>query len=94
MSASPMPTLIITRGECQGGTLLTLQTARSAGKPHLVLDVAALSQAQAAGQVREWLAEIRPETLNVAGPRASKDPAIYSAAKAILCDALGSVRGR
>ena len=81
-------TLIISRGECEGGTLLTLLTAQGSSKPHLHVDLAQTSDAEAAASVREWLLHIRPRTLNVAGPRASKDACIYAETKAILLEAL------
>lgn len=87
-------TLIITRGGCEGGTLLTLETARASGKPHLVIDLGSTSRGQAVGMIRDWLIAAAPRVLNVAGPRASKDPAIYEEARNILADALkGSSRG-
>jgi hypothetical protein len=86
--AAANATLIVARGDCEGGTLLTLRTARALGKPHLVIDLAVTSLEEAARTVRDWLEATAPETLNVAGPRASKDPEIYKEAKAILVAAL------
>ncbi len=77
-------TLIITRGPCEGGTLLTAETARKAGKPNLILDLAELGGDAAIAAIHTWLEETRLASLNVAGPRASKDPAIYDDAKQIL----------
>jgi hypothetical protein len=54
----------------------------------LHLDLARDSEAAAAEQLRAWLTAVRPRTLNVAGPRASKDPAIASATEAVLLRAL------
>ena len=81
-------TLIFVHGECEGGTLLTLRKARDWGKPHLVIDLACTSAAEAIAAIREWLAANAPKTLNIAGPRASKNPGIYAEAKAILLVAL------
>lgn len=86
-------TLIITRGACEGGTLLTADTARKAGKPFLVLDVARVSPAEAAGAVRMFIERTAPEKLNVAGPRASKVADIYGDAKGILLEALRGFTG-
>ena len=77
-------TLIITRGGCEGGTLLTSETARKGGKPFLVIDLAEIDHDRAIAAISEWLSQIAPAKLNVAGPRASKDPAIYDEAMAIL----------
>jgi hypothetical protein len=38
--------------------------------------------------VRRWLAQNRPRTLNVAGPRASHEPRIGAAVRAVLHAAL------
>jgi hypothetical protein len=81
-------TLLISRGPCEGGTLLTLETAEKAGKPHLHIDLARCSRSEAVASIRAWLVDVRPKTLNVAGPRASKDLRVYDDAKAILVEAL------
>ena len=44
--------------------------------------------AQAARRLRDWLTLARPQVLNVAGPRASEDPAIYEATKRLLREVL------
>jgi len=43
----------------------------------LHVDLAAASESAAAQQAYEWLQCVDRPTLNVAGPRASQDPAIY-----------------
>ncbi|MGO8746578.1 MAG: YpsA SLOG family protein [Thermoguttaceae bacterium] len=40
--------------------------------------------------VKTWLADLQPRVLNVAGPRASHDPEVYSKAKCVLTGALVS----
>lgn len=82
-------TLIITRGGCKGGTLLTADTARRLGKPLLVIDLDVMDREAAAAAIDDWLRAVAPERLNVAGPRASKDRAIYADARAILSSVLG-----
>ena len=82
-------TLIMTRGECEGGTLLTAETARRAGKPLLIIDLAVINGDAAAAAIADWIAAARPQRLNVAGPRASKDPWIHAEAFEILLTALG-----
>jgi hypothetical protein len=78
-------TLIITRGQCDGGTLLTVETARKSGRPHLVIDLDEKDQRTAvATAISAWLEAVAPARLNVAGPRASKDPEIYADAKRLL----------
>lgn len=81
-------TLIVSHGPLAGGSLLTLEQARRAGKPTLHLDLTALTEMAAVARLRAWLQAVRPRTLNVAGPRASEDPAIGAATTALLHAAL------
>jgi hypothetical protein len=74
-------TLIVTRGEPDGGTALTLRLAKSMGKPVRVID---LESPPFAPMVRDWLQESQPDVINVAGPRESSRPGIHAAAKAYL----------
>ena len=64
--------------------MLTLETERKGGKPFLVIDFAEIDHNRDIADISEWLSRIAPAKLNVAGPRASKDPAIYDEAMAIL----------
>jgi hypothetical protein len=77
-------TLIIARGDITGGTAFARDHARALGKPLLILDVSVTGTADAARTAREWIERCQIETLNVAGPRASQDPAIYADAYAVL----------
>ena len=81
-------TLLVSHGPLAGGSLLTLQAATRAGKPVLHLDLDLFSETAAAEQLRSWLAQVRPATLNLAGPRASEDPRIAAATQALLRGAL------
>lgn len=74
-------TLVLCAGPVTGGTALTVRLAETLGKPHLVVD---LSTAPRPGPVREWIAGVRPRTLNVAGPRESENPGIHGLAEAFL----------
>jgi hypothetical protein len=89
-------TLILTWGEPTGGTLLTVNECRRAGKPHLVLDLAdegGLDDATASA--REWVGATLPGgVLNVAGPRSSRDAAVYGRARSFVLALLGALRGR
>ena len=59
------------------------------GKHLLHIDLALGQRAADAGSlIASWIEMNRIDTLNVAGPRASNDPAIYSDAAAILSHAL------
>lgn len=74
-------TLIVTRGELRGGTELTRRLAERHGRPCLVVD---LNQASVPDAACCWLAERSPRVLNVAGPRESQSPGIYTAARRFL----------
>lgn len=73
-------TLILTSGRPTGGTALTAEFARRHGKPCFIVDVA-IEEADCVPRVKSWLLKEKIEILNVAGPRASKNPGIYAAAK-------------
>jgi Circularly permutated YpsA SLOG family len=78
-------TLIISRGAPAGGTEYTRKMALKHGKQMLHIDLTLYpNPADAASLVAAWLKLGHIEILNVAGPRASKDPAVYAAALAIL----------
>jgi len=70
-------TLILSHGPLDGGSLYTQIKAEELGKPWLHIDLSETGIEQASGSVNCWISEVRPRTLNVAGPRASKDPVIY-----------------
>ncbi len=67
-------TLIINRGSLLGGSALTRQFAAACHKPCLIVDPTA---PEAVELCRQWIQENHIQTLNIAGPRVSKDSAIY-----------------
>jgi hypothetical protein len=77
-------TLIVSHGPLTGGSLLTLEEARRRGRPAFHADLDTLPTADLVDRLRDWLAVVRPVTLNVAGPRASEDPTIAAGVTAIL----------
>jgi hypothetical protein len=77
-------TLLITFGPLTGGSAFTLEAARRHGKPVLYVDRAQTGTEEAARNVRDWLARVRPATLNIAGPRASEAPEIYGIVRDLL----------
>jgi hypothetical protein len=81
-------TLIFSYGEPTSGTALTLKLARSTAKPHLVVDLGVLTEDEAAARIRSWLIATRIRVLNVAGPRASREPRIGAAVTRVLEAAL------
>jgi hypothetical protein len=87
-------TLILTRGEPAGGTRLTLDECRTAGKPCLVIDLGGGDLAESVRAARDWIAaHLRGGVLNVAGPRASEQPDGYGRTAAFLRALLGGSDG-
>jgi hypothetical protein len=74
-------TLVLAQGPVAGGTKLTVELAAGHHKPCLVLDP---SGATVAVTIREWLDRHGVKILNIAGPRESESPGLYSAARTIL----------
>jgi hypothetical protein len=85
-------TLIFSHGALFGGSAYTERMARKHGKPCLHVDFDKHDPDQAMRLVGTWLADTQPGVLNIAGPRASDDPEIYSEVKCILAGALDSDR--
>ena len=65
------------------GTLLTLAEAKKQEKPFLVIDLSK-SASENEKLILNWLEEISPETLNIAGPRESGYPGIYQSSHNLL----------
>ncbi|MFA5140731.1 MAG: putative molybdenum carrier protein [Elusimicrobiota bacterium] len=78
-------TLILTLGEPAGGTRLTLELAKRHKKPVCVVD---LGWKKPAAQARDFVSRVKPETLNVAGPRESSFPGIGEKAKRLILEVL------
>jgi hypothetical protein len=74
-------TLILTLGAVDGGTRRIAESARRMGKACLVVD---LDAADALEKTRTWMAEVRPQVLNIAGARDSRQPGTYGRAFAFL----------
>jgi len=77
-------TLIISHGALTGGSEYTRQMATQHNRPLLHIDLNRTIAFQAAQKIRSWIEENNIEVLNVAGPRASKDPKIYQATVDVL----------
>ena len=82
-------TLIVNLGALDGGSLATRRFAEKLGKPCLVIQAAAKHRAEQAESLDRWLHAHHIVTLNVAGPRESKRPGIYSLTKTLLDAWLG-----
>lgn len=74
-------TLILVCGSPSGGTALTVEIARRAQRPYLIVD---LERPPALEEIRCWLRSHASGTLNVAGPRESGCPGIYDTTVAFL----------
>ena len=83
-------TLIFSHGALFGGSQYTQRMALQHGKPCLHVDFEKHDADQAMWLVKTWLSDAQPRVLNVAGPRASDDPQIYSKAKCVLAGVLAS----
>ena len=81
-------TLILSHGKLTGGSDYTQDMVLRHGRPWLYIDLNKTPSSRAARQIRSWIAEHEIKVLNVAGPRASKDPAIYLSTTDILDRAL------
>ena len=77
-------TLIISRGPLTGGSDFTREMAVRHNRPWLHIDLNQMAAFQAAIAINQWVLQNKVEVLNVAGPRASKDPAVYKDAVNIL----------
>ncbi|MEJ2662403.1 MAG: putative molybdenum carrier protein [Desulfobacteraceae bacterium] len=78
-------TLIISHGAPTGGTDYTRKMVLKHGKQMLHIDLDLQGNLiKAAMLVNDWIAIHNIETLNVAGPRASKDARIYELTLALL----------
>jgi hypothetical protein len=86
-------TLIIHYGEPEGGTRQTLEFCIQRGRPRLLIDAAATPPAEAAARIAAFVRERGIRSLNVAGPRASKQPLAHAYARDALAGALALLRG-
>ena len=77
-------TLIVSRGRLTGGSQYTMDMAIMHSKPWLHINLNETSSLEAAQKVIDWVLSNEIETLNIAGPRASKDPKIYRAVFELL----------
>lgn len=77
-------TLILSHGRLTGGSDYTREMAILHHRPWLHIDLEKIGAFQAAEKIKSWITENDIEVLNVAGPRASKDPAIYDATVDII----------
>lgn len=81
-------TLIVSLGPVSAGSALTLRRAHELARPVLHLDLSTMPEEEALEELHAWLAATQPARLNVAGPRASKEPGVEEAVRRLLDDAL------
>lgn len=79
-------TLILLRGDAEGGTLKTIEFANRQRRALCIVDLDITPQPNDA---RRWIEDQAIKTLNVAGPRESKLPGIYRDAAQFLRALLG-----
>jgi hypothetical protein len=77
-------TLIISHGSLTGGSAYTRKMAMKHGKPWFHVGLNKTPTFHAGILIEDWISKNGIETLNVAGPRASKDPQIYGLVTIIL----------
>jgi hypothetical protein len=77
-------TAILSHGPLKGGSGLTMTMARRYAKPVIHLDLSQIPAFAAAQKLAAWIQENQIRILNVAGPRASEDPAIYQKTRDII----------
>ena len=77
-------TLIISRGSLTGGSEYTREMAVRHDRIWLHIDLNQIPAFQAAMTIKDWIIKYNISVLNVAGPRASKDPNIYHDTLSIL----------
>jgi hypothetical protein len=77
-------TLVLHFGMPEGGTAQTLQHCIRHRKPHLAIDGAEISTESAATMAAAFIAEHGITSLNIAGPRASKEPRGQNYARTVV----------
>ncbi|HNP60476.1 MAG TPA: putative molybdenum carrier protein [Nitrospirales bacterium] len=87
-------TLLITRGAPAGGSAFTVEVAMRLGKPVLHVDLLRESVEQIVPRVCQWLQDLHPVILNVAGPRASEDREIYNFTTVVLKCVFSALKSR
>jgi hypothetical protein len=77
-------TLILCPGPPEGGTALTESIALRLKRPVLVVDIDRETRRAAIKRIRAWLDAQEPAVLNIAGPRESRYPGLYTRVRDML----------
>jgi hypothetical protein len=78
-------TAVLHFGPPEGGTALTARICRQRKKPHVLIDGEVVPPDEAARLLAAFVRDNRIERLNVAGPRASKEPRAHPYAFEVIC---------
>lgn len=81
-------TVVIYAGKLEGGTEHTALLCVKLGKPHQLIDGSGMDINGAVELITAFIARHHIETLNVAGPRVSKQPQLYAYAYAVIAKLL------
>lgn len=84
-------TLVIYFGALEGGTALTAAHCVKLAKPHLLVDATRLTRQEAADATIEFIKTNNIASLNLAGPRASRQPDAYDYAREVVALLLGDI---
>ena len=77
-------TLVIYFDQLEGGTELTVEFCKQENKPVLLIDANAMRFSSAIDETLDFTHRHQTQSLNIAGPRASKQAAAYAYTKALL----------
>lgn len=83
-------TIVVTRGAATGGSALTIDHARTIGRPVMHLDLQLVAADDAALRLRAWCVAANIRVLNVAGSRESHAAGLAAAVQQIVMRALAS----
>ncbi len=78
-------TIMLNRGELQGGTAYAVETAKHLNRPVMVVD---LDRPPALDMIVAWLGQHRVRVLHIGGPREASRPGIYRQAEQFVRDLL------
>ena len=77
-------TLLVSHGRLDSGSEYTKEMAEKHNRPWIHVDTKRISDTAAVVLIQSWIDKNGIRVLNVAGPRASKDPQIYSITRRVL----------
>lgn len=83
-------TLIINKGILEGGTAQTFEFTLKYGKPCLVINIDL--EEKPVEKIYDWIKQVKPCILNIAGPRESKCPGIYRESYDIIVELLEKIK--